>query len=652
MAYTFDISGSQINGARDYQEDAFLVTHINDGDDAGGKASLVVVADGMGGHAAGNVASNMAVQTFNKHVTSHFPNDKLYQVLNDAAVAANHSITETIRETAALKGMGCTIVGALLADKYLRWVSVGDSHLYLLRAKQLVKKNASHNYGAFLDRMAAAGKPVQPEAGLSRNMLMSALTGEEIAEIDCPETPLELQAGDRVIVSSDGLDSLNAAKITAYCEGAKTAKECVSALLKGVEEAKFPRQDNTTVVVIDVLAAKETKAAAPAPAVERTLTDTQRTAPTQPRAAAAPPPVADETPKSNLGLIAAGIAAVVALAGGGAWFLMSGAPPEKTAVAPAAPPVAEPQPVTETAPPPVAEAPAGEPPAEPAAEPVAGGTPEPTAAIAPAETAPAEVAPSEPVAPAATATPVTAGEEFRDKLKSGSDGPAMLWIQAGSFEMGSPNFAKYIDERPQHKVQVKKFAMSKYEVTIAEYMAFAKATGRPLPEQAASNPDAIPVTDVTWEDALYYTRWLSEQTGFKYRLPSEAEWEYAAAAGTDPYHWWWGREPIAGVAHCFMDCGSPYDDRKPTRIGSFKPNPFGLYDTAGNVAEWVYDCYHKDYQGAPTDGSVWEGGDCTMHVVRGGSFGNPLKSLRSANRDKYRAEKGSDKIGIRVVRDP
>jgi PPM family protein phosphatase len=101
---TFEISGAQIDGARDYQEDAFLITHLGSSDSEGG--SLVIVADGMGGHAAGNVASNMAVQTFNKHVTSNFPNENLPSILRESVNHANHSISETVRETAALKGMG------------------------------------------------------------------------------------------------------------------------------------------------------------------------------------------------------------------------------------------------------------------------------------------------------------------------------------------------------------------------------------------------------------------------------------------------------------------------------------------------------------------------------------------------------------------
>ena len=115
--YTFDISGAQIDGARDYQEDAFLITHLGEG------GSLVIVADGMGGHAAGYVASNMAVQTFNKHITGNFPSENLPLTLNEAVLQANNSISETVRETAALKGMGCTLVAIVLEENRLQWVA-------------------------------------------------------------------------------------------------------------------------------------------------------------------------------------------------------------------------------------------------------------------------------------------------------------------------------------------------------------------------------------------------------------------------------------------------------------------------------------------------------------------------------------------------
>lgn len=610
---TFDISGAQIDGARDYQEDAFLITHLGDSDSEGG--SLVIVADGMGGHAAGNVASNMAVQTFNKHVTSNFPNENLSEILRESVEQANNSISETVRETAALKGMGCTLVAAVLEDRFIRWVSVGDSHLYRIRNGDLAKKNADHSYGGFLDRMAAEGTPVEAEAGFSRNMLMSALTGEDIAEIDCPDDPLELAPGDRIIVASDGLDTLSSGKILSFAAEAKTAKECVDALLKGVDSAKMPRQDNTTVVVIDIGEKADPK--------EKTAVTTPAAVDVQ----AAPPPARapfvvedDEPEKSGSGLI---IALVVLLilggAGGGYWF--------------------------------ISREPAQPPPIEIVIEDELPGDdelidePEPTE---PDEPAPPETEP--PPAEVASAPPVAKGKTFSDPLKVGGNAPTMIWIPAGEFLMGARDSAAQFDERPQHKVSVPAFAMSIHEVTIADYMKFARATGRRAPKTGDLDQASYPVFFVSWNDAVEYSKWLSAQTGNNYRLPTEAEWEYAMRAGsTTAYPW--GRKLGRDKAHCFA-CETGLDQRRPTKVGRFDANAFGVHDLAGNVEEWVYDCYNKNYQGAPDDGSVFEGGDCSVRVVRGGAYSSGPKALRSSARNKFQYDAGNDSIGIRIVREP
>ena len=125
--------------------------------------------------------------------------------------------------------------------------------------------------------------------------------------------------------------------------------------------------------------------------------------------------------------------------------------------------------------------------------------------------------------------------------------------------------------------------------------------------------------------------------------------EYVARAGTTaPY--WWGARPGAGNAHCF-DCKSDYSTGKPARVGTYKSNPFGLHDTAGNVYEWVHDCYHANYQGAPDDGSVWEGGDCDVRIARGGAYRSPASSMRAENREKFKSSKGQYNVGIRIARD-
>jgi formylglycine-generating enzyme required for sulfatase activity len=159
------------------------------------------------------------------------------------------------------------------------------------------------------------------------------------------------------------------------------------------------------------------------------------------------------------------------------------------------------------------------------------------------------------------------------------------------------------------------------------------------------------VAHVNWEDALGYTKWLSQQTGAKYRLPSEAEWEYAARAGTTS-HFWWGRSAKGGHAHCGFGCDSPLNTRGTAEVGSFAPNAFGLYDTAGNVSEWVHDCYHDSYKDAPRDASVWEGGDCSVRVIRGGSYAASERALRSANRETHRSANSNDETGFRIVREP
>jgi formylglycine-generating enzyme required for sulfatase activity len=238
---------------------------------------------------------------------------------------------------------------------------------------------------------------------------------------------------------------------------------------------------------------------------------------------------------------------------------------------------------------------------------------------------------------------------FRDRLKSGGYGPTMIQVPGGKFRMGGPSSIISPDETPRHEVTVPSFMVSVYEITFAEYYRFAQATGRKKPPSNGWDIKTHPVVEVSWDDALAYTRWLSQQTGKRYRLPSEAEWEYAARAGTTA-SFWWGTKPGSNNAHCF-DCKSDYSTSKPAKVGTYEPNPFGLYDTAGNVYEWVHDCYHRNYNDAPTDGSVWEGGDCDVRVVRGGAYRSPANSMRVENRETFKSDKGQYNVGIRVARD-
>ena len=615
MDLVLEIAGDQIDGARDYQEDAFLTTYLDD--DAGDSKSsaLVVMADGMGGHAAGNIASNMVTSTFNKFFTGNFGKEALPVVLGKSLEKANEALRESIKETPALDGMGCTMVTAAFTKGKVNWVSVGDSHLYLIRDRELAKVNEDHSYGGYLDRMQAEGIDVEPEAGLSRNMLMSAMTGDEIAQVDCPEDGLQLLPGDRLIVASDGMDTLTPGTVMETCSWSKTPKECVAGLLKAVEDAAKPRQDNTTVIVVDITQKEHQPVA-------------------QPSAPAAPAPevVQDEDEDedkggSKTGLIVGVVAVLLLAVGGGAFFMMGGSD----------------------------EARMEEPAVSSDGESLTGdGMPqsaaEPAAAQAENASAPAVVDAQEQVAVAAQPVTVSSLREiFRDKLKDGSDGPAMVKIAAGTFTMGSGGLSVEADERPAHEVKVKAFAMGQYEVTFADYERFAESDGRAVPDNLYMEKETHPVLFVTWDDAYNYAQWLAQQTGEPYRLPSESEWEYAAGAGeTTPF--WWGFDVGENRAHCF-DCRTGLNPRQPTSIGRFAANPLGLYDTAGNVLEWVHDCYHPNYENAPNDGGVWEGGDCAFRVARGGAYSSTSKSLRSAKRSKWRSTSGYDSIGFRVAKD-
>ena len=251
--------------------------------------------------------------------------------------------------------------------------------------------------------------------------------------------------------------------------------------------------------------------------------------------------------------------------------------------------------------------------------------------------------------PEAELVDVAKADVFRDKLKVGGYGPAMINVPAGTFRMGGASAIVGPDEVPRHQVTISAFVVGVYEVTFDEYYQFAKATGRKQPEDSGWDRKTHPVVDIAWDDAFAYTRWLSKQTGKSYRLLSESEWEYVARAGTTR-SFWWGSKPGTGNAHCF-DCKSDYSTSKPAKIGTYKPNPFGLYDTAGNVFEWVHDCYHRNYKDAPDDGSVWEGGDCDVRIARGGAYRSPANSMRVENRDKFKSNKGQYNVGFRVARD-
>jgi formylglycine-generating enzyme required for sulfatase activity/CRP-like cAMP-binding protein len=250
--------------------------------------------------------------------------------------------------------------------------------------------------------------------------------------------------------------------------------------------------------------------------------------------------------------------------------------------------------------------------------------------------------------PSVPSGPPPVGRSFRDTLKGGGKGPAMIELLPATFQMGSIGNSLNFDEGPRHTVWLKAFTISKREITFAEYDRFARATGRRLPYDETWGRGKRPAINVSWHDAQAYTRWLSKETGYEYRLPSEAEWEYAARAGSN-YSYWWTDTQSDIHANCF-DCGSRWDGQQTAPVGSFQANRFGLYDMTGNVQEWTADCYHNSYTGAPDDGSAWAGPDCAQRVVRGGAYSSPLDTLRSAKRGQLNQDTRLDNLGFRVVR--
>jgi formylglycine-generating enzyme required for sulfatase activity len=196
---------------------------------------------------------------------------------------------------------------------------------------------------------------------------------------------------------------------------------------------------------------------------------------------------------------------------------------------------------------------------------------------------------------------------------------------------------------------LKPFAVGKYTVTFDEWDWCVKEGGcKTNPSDAGWGRGNRPVINVSWNDAKEYVAWLSKKTGKSYRLLSEAEWEYAARAGTAAKYYW-GDDIGKGNANC-DGCGSQWDGKQTAPMGSFKPNPWGLYDMAGNVWQWVEDCWHDNYNGAPKDGSpAIEISGCPR-VLRGGSWNDDPLSPRAAWRIRSNAELRSYGFGFRVAR--
>ena len=233
-------------------------------------------------------------------------------------------------------------------------------------------------------------------------------------------------------------------------------------------------------------------------------------------------------------------------------------------------------------------------------------------------------------------------------------GPEMVVIPAGRFRMGcvsGPGPDCSDDEKPVHEVTIPRaFVLSAREVTFAQWDACAAAGGCNgyRPDDEGWGRGNRPVINVTWEDAQSYVSWLSRETGEEFRLPSEAEWEYAARAGTATKYSW-GNEIGSNRANCDNDyCGDQWEYTAP--VGSFAPNAFGLYDMHGNVGEWVEDCMNESYSGAPSNGTAWLGGGCAERALRGGTWLSSPGSLRAAYRSRSSTGNRYFSHGFRVAR--
>ncbi|MFS1523449.1 bifunctional serine/threonine-protein kinase/formylglycine-generating enzyme family protein [Microbulbifer sp. 2304DJ12-6] len=242
-----------------------------------------------------------------------------------------------------------------------------------------------------------------------------------------------------------------------------------------------------------------------------------------------------------------------------------------------------------------------------------------------------------------------AGKKIRSKLPSGGWGPQMIVIEAGRFTMGN-NRRSF--SSPAHKVAITRaFAISTHEITFDEYDRFALATGRALPDDAGWGRGDRPVIHVSWEDAQGYLQWLSSETRQRYRLATEAEWEYAARAGVaEPF--WWGGDDARGKANCRRGCNSEFNSlfRVTTApVGHYPANPFGLYDTAGNVAEWVQDCYQPGYDSSRTDANPLRIANCKLHSVRGGSMRDTSSKISADYRKGLSDDSRLRDLGFRVV---
>jgi formylglycine-generating enzyme required for sulfatase activity len=245
---------------------------------------------------------------------------------------------------------------------------------------------------------------------------------------------------------------------------------------------------------------------------------------------------------------------------------------------------------------------------------------------------------------------VARGEESRlpgDTFRDCVDCTELVIVPNGDFTMGSND--KPAEAPARHIVIRKAFAIGRREISFAEWGRCVEAgVCKYVARDQGQSRDDLPVTNVSWNDAQDFASWISKVTGKTYRLPSEAEWEYAARAGSTTSYWW-GNDVGKGHARC-ADCGGAISQGA-APVGFFRPNAFGLYDTSGNAAEWVLDCWNANFKGAPADGSAWTSGDCSLRVLRGGSFADKSAAVRSSSRFRYDIDVRYYANGFRLVRE-
>ncbi|GAB4191351.1 MAG: formylglycine-generating enzyme family protein [Wenzhouxiangellaceae bacterium] len=251
---------------------------------------------------------------------------------------------------------------------------------------------------------------------------------------------------------------------------------------------------------------------------------------------------------------------------------------------------------------------------------------------------------------------------FQDALASGGYGPQMVELSGGEFSMGDQQGNGPADEHPVRDVTLAPFAISRHEITFELYDVFTAAVSKRPADDAGFGRGERPAINVSWEDAQAFVVWLSKESGHSYRLPSEAQWEYAARGGaTSPY--FWGRDPLraclfanvadrrAAAEHPrwnSLDCEDGYVG--PAPVAQFPANAFGLHDVTGNVWEWVADCYSDNYEALPEDGRPLENTYCRKRVSRGGAWSSPAWLLRSSQRQALPATQRSRTQGFRVIR--